>query len=269
MPVPAGTSPALRRAYRGDVQDRRQTVPGGRARSAPRREPTATVLLVFGRGVTCNDDGYALTAAGAERVQAAADYVAAHTTAFADAAREGHRPRIVFSGGWAEASDGQQAPPDGYREGDLMLARARAAGLDRYADLLAESRSRSTLENLLHTSGDGLLNGRTFTARDPLGIVSHSWHLPRVRYLAGKVLGLRGPALLEVPAAGRQSWAGWRSERVTRLVARVCFLGVRGAEALVRRERRWIASLRRIERLLRRSPSKGWRTPRDHFRRTG
>jgi hypothetical protein len=212
----------------------------------------ATVLVVFGRGVTCDDGVYALTRAGAERVQAAIDYVAAHEEAFIRARRDGRPPRIVFSGGWAEACEGRPAPPEGHREADLMLRHARAAGLDRLAELRTESRSRSTLENLLHTAAAGLLDGHTFSAREPLGIVSHGRHLPRVRYLAAKVLRLRGAALLEIPAAGREPSSGDRSERAARYVARLCFLGVRGADALVRRERRLVAALRRAERLLRR-----------------
>ena len=214
--------------------------------------PTATVLLVFGRGVMSAGDGWALTPAGDARVRAAADYVAAHAAIFAD--RAGHRPppRIVFSGGWAEACEGADQPPDGCREGDLMLAQARAAGLDRYADLRSETRSRSTLENLLHTAEDGLLTGYDFSARHPLGIVSHAWHLPRIRFLAGKVLGLPGTALLDVRASGGEVSSLWQPERAVHIASRLGFLGVRGSEGLRRRERTMVASMRRVERLARR-----------------
>jgi hypothetical protein len=208
---------------------------------------TATVLVVFGRGVTYTGGRYGLTPAGAERVRAVIDYVGAHEAVFARAAARGRTPRIVFSGGWAEACEGAGPPPAGHREGDLMLAQARAAGLDRYAELRAETRSRSTLENLLRCVEDGLLTGHDFSPAHPLGVVSHTWHLPRVRFLAGKVLRLHGAALLEVPATGPQSSVPWRSERVTHLAARLCFLGARGAAALLRRERAMIASMRRAE----------------------
>lgn len=214
--------------------------------------PTATVLLVFGRGVICTDAGYALTPASAARVRAAVDYVGAHQTCFEGATGHGRAPRIVFSGGWAEACEGAQAPPAGCREGDLMLRQARLAGLDRHADLHAESRSRSTLENLLHTIADGLLAGQAFSERQPLGIVSHSWHLPRIRFLAGKVLRLRGAALLDVPAAGGETATGWRSERAVHVASRLWFLGARDAADLLRRERRLVASIRRAERVTRR-----------------
>jgi DUF218 domain-containing protein len=188
------------------------------------------VLLVFGRGVTRADGRYALTPASAARVQAAIDH-------------PGRPSRIIFTGGWAEACEGAAEPPAGCREGDLMLRRAREAGLDRYADLRAENRSRSTLENLLHTVSDGLLDGFTFTAARPLGLVSHVWHLPRVRFLAGKILGLPGSALLDVPASGEPAPALWRA---THVAARLGFLGVRDGQRLLRRERVMVALARRL-----------------------
>jgi uncharacterized SAM-binding protein YcdF (DUF218 family) len=211
---------------------------------------TALVLMVFGRGVRWADGRYSLTPGSAARVRAAVDYVAANQAAFTRAAAEGHPPRIVFSGGWAEASEGAAEPPVGHREGDLMLDHARAVALDRHAELYAETRSRSTLENFLRTVEDGLLDGYAFGQHRPLGIVSHAWHLPRVRYLAGKVLGLRGAALLDVPT--RDAEWGTRHERVVRVASRLCFLGTRDSTALLRRERRIVASLRRAERLIRR-----------------
>ncbi|MGX6606596.1 YdcF family protein [Micromonosporaceae bacterium Da 78-11] len=212
----------------------------------------ATVLLVFGRGVVAAGERYRLTPGSQARVEAAAGYVTAHADAFDRAARRGHRPRIVFSGGWAEACEDAGEPPAGCREGDLMVRAARAAGLDRYAELRAESRSRSTLENLIHTAGDGLLTGYAFSAAHPLGIVSHAWHLPRVRYLAGKVLGLRGGALLDVPVLGGDAPAGPASERLARLAARFWLAGARRTTVYLRRERRLVASVRLAERVLRR-----------------
>ncbi|MEU4222033.1 ElyC/SanA/YdcF family protein, partial [Actinoplanes sp. NPDC026623] len=153
---------------------------------------------MFGRGVVRAADGWVLTEAGAARVDAAIAYVATHVAAYAAA----EAPRIVFAGGWPEASTGVAAPAAGAFEGDLMLRAAREAGLHRHAELHAENRSRSTLENLLNTVKDGLLDGYTFDGRHPLGLVTHPWHLPRVRLLAGRILGLRGPALLDVPAYG-------------------------------------------------------------------
>lgn len=179
------------------------------------------MLLVFGRGLVAAEDRYALSPASLERVWAAVDHVLVN---------EGRPARVVFAGGWAAAAP---PPPAGYREGELMLAAARAAGLHRHTELYAETRSRSTLENLVHTARDGLLDGFAFDADRPLGLVTHSWHLPRVRFLAGKVLGLRGPALLDVPAHGGPG----RYERTLRVAARICFAGPVTPDRLVRRER--------------------------------
>lgn len=201
--------------------------------------PVATVLLVFGRGVTTAGGRYVLTTASAARVEAAVGYVLAHRDAFAGAAA----PLVVFSGGWAEASEGAPRPPEGCREADLMAAQARAAGLARHAELRTECRSRSTLENLLNTEQDGLLAGHVFGPGHPLGLVSHAWHLPRIRFLARKVLRLRGAALLDVPATGGEPAA--RRERVLHVASRLCFLGVTDPAGLLRRERAMVASLRR------------------------
>jgi uncharacterized SAM-binding protein YcdF (DUF218 family) len=194
----------------------------------------AQVLLVFGRGVTIDEAGrWALSPGSLARLRAAIDYVEAH----------GGHPRVIFTGGWAEASEAADQPPAGCREGDLMLGYAHSAGLDRIADLRAENRSRSTLENLVHTVQDGLLDGFTFTPEHPLGLVSHAWHLPRVHYLARKVLGLRRRSLLDVPVTDEPA-----HERLAHLAARLWFLGVRDAAALIRRERRMVALLRRLGR---------------------
>jgi hypothetical protein len=204
--------------------------------------PPATVLMVFGRGLVRAGNDYTLTPAGTARVRAAVAYVAAHEAAFTGAAQA----RIVFTGGWPEASEGMAPPPAGAREGDLMLREAYAAGLERHAHLYAETRSRSTLENLLHTAADGLLDGYTFDAAHPLGLVSHAAHLRRIRLLAGKALGLRGPALRDVPAAGPDG-----SDRLALLTAHIGFLGAGGAAHLLRRERRIVALSRALRKVRR------------------
>jgi hypothetical protein len=205
--------------------------------------PAATVLVVFGHGVQTVDGRFTLTPATVARVRAAAAYVGAH-------GRADHRPLVIFTGGWPAARTGADPPPVGFREGDLMLAEAIAAGLDRHADLRAETRSRSTLENLVHIVEDGLLDGPAFDHGRPLGLVSHAWHLPRIRFLAGKVLGLRGPALLDVLATGGDASTTWRSKGGARLAARLIFLGARDAPRLLRRERLGVAAMRRVERLM-------------------
>ncbi|MFI7428162.1 YdcF family protein [Micromonospora sp. NPDC049836] len=195
--------------------------------------PTATVLLVFGCGVVADGHGHRLTAEGEARTRAAVAYVTAHAAEFRRAAL----PRVVFTGGWPLGSPEAACPPAGCREAELMLARARAAGLDRYADLHAETRSRTTLQNLVHTVEDGLLAGHEFDPARPLGLVSHPWHLPRIRFLAGKVLRLSGAALLEVAAADTATGRARRRERAIRAAARLGYLGVHTPAGLLRRER--------------------------------
>jgi uncharacterized SAM-binding protein YcdF (DUF218 family) len=150
---------------------------------------TASVLLVFGGGVRRLDNRYTLTPASEARVRHAVDYATAHRSSL-----------VVFSGGWPR---GRRAPPMGSREADLMAALAARYGLDRRARLLTEVRSRSTAENLIQARE--LLGDHSFDAEQPLGLVSHQWHLPRIRLLAGRLLGLHELALLDIPVPGRRS----------------------------------------------------------------
>ncbi|WP_089157799.1 ElyC/SanA/YdcF family protein [Micromonospora sp. NBS 11-29] len=206
---------------------------------------TATVLLVFGRGVVAADDGYRLTTESVARTRAAVAYVRAHAAAF----RRTADARVVFTGGWPHGPAGAPGPPPEFREGELMRALARAAGLDAYARSVAETRSRTTLQNLAHTVQDGLLGAAEFTPARPLGLVSHPWHLPRIRLLAGRVLGLAGAALLDVPVSGPDPVPA-RQERAARVACRLGYLGLRTPEALLRRERRLTRAAHRVGRLL-------------------
>ncbi|GAA3779993.1 YdcF family protein [Micromonospora maritima] len=203
--------------------------------------PPATVLLVFGRGVVADDGGYRLTDESAARTDAAVAYVRAHAAAF----RRDPAARVVFTGGWPHGPAGAPGPPAGFREGELMRVLAHDAGLDAYVRSDAETRSRTTLQNLAHTVQDGLLDPAEFTVDRPLGLVSHPWHLPRVRLLAARVLGLSGPALRDVPVTGPDPVPA-RRERAARVACRLGYLGLRTPEALLRRER----GLTRAARLL-------------------
>ncbi|MET7470958.1 YdcF family protein [Micromonospora sp. NPDC005222] len=206
--------------------------------------PPATVLLVFGRGVTAGDGGYRLTAESVARTEAAVAYVRAHAEAF----RRTPGARVVFTGGWPHGPAGEPAPPPGFREAELMRALAREAGLDAYARSAAETHSRTTVQNLAHTVQDGLLGTTEFTARRPLGLVSHPWHLPRVRLLAARVLGLSGPALVDVPVTAPDP-VPVRRERAARALSRIGFIGVRTPEASLRRERALTRAAERVGRL--------------------
>ena len=182
----------------------------------------AAALLVLGNGLT---PGHELSAGSLARVRAAVDYAPTG--------------RVVFTGGWEQVRSGAPEPPYGCREADLMRQAALALGLD--VDVRVECRSRSTLENFLHVASDGLLDGLVFTPSRPLGLVTHRWHLPRARYLAGKVLGLPGSALLDVPAGGPVRL----SEYAVRAASRLVFLGAGDPATLLRRERRVVTMLRR------------------------
>ena len=180
--------------------------------------PTAAALLVFGGGTVRRGSRFVLTSASEARVWAAGEYLRKESCGL-----------VVFSGGW---SWGREEPPEGSREADLMLALAQSQGIDRQVRLVAETRSRSTVENLAQVAGQRLLAGYAFDARQPLGLVSHHWHLPRIRFLAQRVLGLDGPALLDVPVSGTRS----SRESLIRWTSRLYFAGARDAAALVRRE---------------------------------
>lgn len=182
----------------------------------------AAALLVFGNGLS----GDGLSAGSLARVRAAVAHPAVE--------------RIVLSGGWEQARSGAPEPPEGCREGDLMRQVALDAGVDERL-LRLECRSRSTLENLLNVAADGLLDGLALGPSRPLGLVTHAWHLPRARFLARKVLGLPGRALVDVPVPGVSPLI----EYGIRAASRVWFFGVRDPAALLRREQRMVTMLRR------------------------
>ena len=202
----------------------------------------ATRIIVFGRGLVADPAGFRLTRQSSERVEALVSYVRQNAAGFA--ARRG---RIVFSGGWAGAAEGFARPPPQYREGSLMLARAMAAdiggtSLAGYADTFAEIESDSTLENVLRIKEDGYFGGASFTARDPLGLVAHREHLPRVSYLVRRACGLPGDAIVTITAGrGREDYGGGLPESVLLPLIRVAFLGARDHKSLRARHRMLVA----------------------------
>jgi hypothetical protein len=193
---------------------------------------------VFGRGLVAEGAGFRLTRQGSERVAALVTYVGQNAAAFA--ARRG---QVVFSGGWAGAAEGFGRPAPEYREGSLMMAQAMAADigggrLADYADADAEIESDSTLENVLRVKEHGYFGGASFTGRDPLGLVAHAEHLPRISYLVRKGFGVPGDAIVNIAAApGREKYAGGLPESVLLPITRVAFLGVRDHSSLRRRHR--------------------------------
>ena len=194
--------------------------------------------------------GFRLTRQSSERVDALVSYVSQNAAVFAE-----RRGQIVFSGGWAGAAEGFGRPPPQFREGSLMLARAMAAdvggtSLADYADAFREIESDSTLENVLRIKEDGYFDGVSFTARNPLGLVAHREHLPRVSYLVRKGFGLPGDAVVTITAGrGRENYAGGLPESVLLPITRLAFLGARGHSSLRGRHRMLVALNHRLRAL--------------------
>jgi hypothetical protein len=200
----------------------------------------ATRVIVFGRGLAADPVGFRLTRQSTERVDALVTYVRQNTAGFA-----AQRGRIVFSGGWAGAAEGFGRPPPQYREG-LMLARAMAAdiggsSLTDYADTYTEIESDSTLENVLRVKEDGL-DGASFTAHSPLGLVAHWEHLPRISYLVRRAFGLPSGAMVTITTGqGRENYGGGLPESVLLPITRVAFIGARAHDSLRGRHRMLVA----------------------------
>ena len=202
----------------------------------------ATRLIVFGRGLVADPAGFRLTRQSSERVDALVSYVRQNAAAFAAL-----RGRVVFSGGWAGAAEGFGRPPPQCREGSLMLARAMAAdiggaSLAGYADMFKEIESDSTLENVLRIKEDGYFDGASFTARNPLGLVAHREHLPRISYLVRRAFGLPGGAIVTITAGqGRENYGGGLPESVLLPITRVAFIGACDHDSLRGRHRMLVA----------------------------
>jgi hypothetical protein len=219
------------------MPDRRQDRRSASTYAVGMPRAVATSIIVFGRGLVADGAGFRLTSPSAERVEALIAYVRQNADVFAS-----RRGRIVFSGGWPAASDGLRQPPPQYREGSLMLARAMAAdigagNLASYADVYPENESGSTLENALLVQEDGYFEGASFTAADPLGLVAHREHLPRISYLVRKAFALPADALLPIAAPGADAYSGGLPESVLLPITRMAFLGARDHGSLRRRHR--------------------------------
>jgi hypothetical protein len=209
----------------------------------------ATRIIVFGRGLVADGAGFRLNRQSSERVDAVVRYVGQNRAAFAE-----RRGRIVFSGGWAGAAEGLGRPPPKYREGSLMLARAMAAGtggagLAGYADTDTEIESDSTLENVLQVKERGYFGAVPFTPGDPLGLVAHQDHLPRISYLVRKVFGLPGGATVNIAVPGPENYAGGLAESVLLPVTRLALLGVSDHNSLRGRHRTLVAWNHRLRAL--------------------
>ena len=200
-------------------------------------DAVATNIIVFGRGLVAADIGFQLTRASAERVDALVAYVEQNSEVFSS--RHG---KIVFSGGWAGAAEGVERPPARFREGALMLGRAKAANiggetLARYAETYSEIDSDSTLENVLRTKEACYFNDISFTVYNPLGLIAHHGHMARIDYLIRKAFGVPRDAIVHIVASGADNLSGGFSENIILAVTCLAFLGANGDKALRRRHR--------------------------------
>ena len=197
----------------------------------------AASIIVFGRGLEIDGTGFALSEASRSRVRALAAYLDVNAPLFSR-----QRARVVFSGGWGATAAKMKPPPAEFREGALMLKYAQTLPVHggdfaAYADSSAEIESDSTLENVLRTKENGYFRGLSFTAADPLGIVTHADHCERVKYFIEKVFGLPGDAVLAIAARGTDQPSELISERLLLRLTRMAFTGATTPAALRRRQR--------------------------------
>jgi hypothetical protein len=202
-----------------------------------RASPLAHGIIVFGRGHAPGRIDR-LSDASLARVGRLGEYLAEHAEQFA-----ARRAKVVLSGGFAGAAGAvAERPSDERCEGTLMAAAARElrvqdAPLARYADLVAEIESSSTLENAIQVRAGGYFDGMRFDARHPLGLIAHAGHVERAAYYCGKIFGLHRAALLPIVAVGGDQLSAGLPEPLMNAVTRAACLGAHRPEALLRRER--------------------------------
>jgi hypothetical protein len=194
-------------------------------------------FIIFGRGLCSDGSEFFLSEASAARVRALVDYIEENKSVF-----DKQRAVVVFSGGWAGAAKGMEAPPEQFREGALMFELATALQINgrdfsRYADSYIEIESDSTLENILRTKEAGYLHADVFSSGDPLGIVAHRDHQRRIEYFACKVFGLSGESTLRIHADGPDPTGGILSEKMLFAFTKLAFLGATSNSSLRRRQR--------------------------------
>ena len=197
----------------------------------------ATNIIVFGRGLIRGGTDYSLTQASAARVEALLTYIDQNKDVFGS-----RRGNIVFSGGWAGAGQDLERPPEQFREGALMLDKARSADiaghrLTKYARAYSEVESDSTLENVLRIRESDYFHGAAFTAYNPLGLIAQKKHLNRIDYLVRKVFRLPRRAVVHIVAPGSDKTSSGVPESLILFITRLTFIGASDANALRRRQR--------------------------------
>jgi hypothetical protein len=102
---------------------------------------------------------------------------------------------------------------------------------------------------VLRIKEDGYFDGASFTARNPLGLVAHQEHLPRINYLVRKGFGLPGDAMVNITAPGPENYGGGIPESALLPVTRMAFLGTRDHSSLRGRHRMLVAWSHRLRAL--------------------
>jgi|GEM_PF-1940065 len=194
-------------------------------------------IIVFGRGLEIDGSRIKLSTASKGRVDALLAYVTSHTDTF-----ETMPGIVVFSGGYAGASEDIQAPEHKFRESNLMLehvknAKIEGRPLSHYVTLYAEAESISTLENVLNIHENGYFKDVVFSARNPLGLVAHATHFPRIEYFVHKILGLSGDQTQQIRATNKDRTESGIPESVMYYITRAAFFGVHRPTTFRKRER--------------------------------
>jgi hypothetical protein len=127
-----------------------------------------------------------LSASSLARVETAVAYFAENEKAF-----RRKRGVIRFEGGWVKAAGGMKKPPETYREGRLMFARAVRIGLPEEFGV-AGIESTSTMSNMLRARSQ-------FLSVDQLAIVTQQSQADRLFYCAGKVFPDTELSIIEAP----------------------------------------------------------------------
>lgn len=179
-------------------------------------EVAPTQLLVLGRGMEDHSTIGSFTLA---RVLAAANYC--NVTPGIQ--------RVVLSGNGTGRTDGSRLTE--------AQAMASAIGFPDGIEVLPEPTARTTVENFLNATSEGLLVPGELT-----GVVAHSNHLPRVMWLGQRALGLDYPLqaiVAEDFGAEPEKHGSARIERVNFAFTRgLLYLGVHNSEDMQKREKR-------------------------------
>lgn len=194
-------------------------------------------IIVFGRGLDINGSKTKLSTASEGRVDAFLNYVVSNADTFKIA------PGIViFSGGYAGASENIKAPDYKFREANLMFERIKDAAIEGrplsdYVKIYTEVESISTLENVLNIHENGYLKDIVFSTKNPLGLVTHDSHFPRIEYFIHKILGLSGDQTLLIKATNKDRTVSIIPESLMYYITYITFFGAHRQLTLRRRER--------------------------------